>query len=170
MKKKPRYKLKANIQKTFGALSIGAGGVGGFLGYQFYNGWDEFTEGMKSFVVVQENSLKLNVFIALPIFISLIITFFVFKKKNKEVFGDKMSLNLLIITSVTFIIYSIVGIVFFTFLGLLGGALIEETTFAPLAKKNERRAEIQGEYDTEYEKEKIRIKVRKEAGEYDGAV
>lgn len=168
--KKPRYKLRANIQKALGTTSIAAGGVGGFLGYQFYNGWEEFSEGMKDFVVVQENSLKLNVFIALPILLSLLITFFVFKKKNKEIFREKMSLNLLLITAVTFIIYSVIGIAFFTLLGLLGGSIIEETIFGPLAKKNLQRVGIQKEYDTEYEKEKVRIKARKEAREYNGSV
>lgn len=168
--KKPKYKQRANIQKTLGTASIAAGGVGGFLGYQFYNGWEDFTEGMENFIVVQENSMKLNIFLALPIFLSFLITFIVFKKKNKDLFNNKISINLFIATVITFIIYSIIGITFFTLLGLLGGSIIEETTFAPLAKRNVRRAEIQGEYDAEYEKEKVRIKARKEAGDYSGAV
>ena len=93
--KSKNYKLRATLWAFFGYLSVGLGTVIGFLAYQFLVDWQDFKDDLNNFVVIQEDSVKLNMAIALPMLIALLIFLWVVGRKNVDFFRNKTSLTLL---------------------------------------------------------------------------
>lgn len=169
--KNKNYKLRATLWAFFGYLSVGLGTVIGFLAYQFLVDWQDFKDDLNNFVVIQEDSVKLNMAIALPMLIALLIFLWVVGRKNVDFFRNKTSLTLLTTLMVLYLVYSVIELTLFTLAGASIGGLFDDYFFAILARKNRKKAQEQQGIDSEYEKEKRRIAAREQARvELDGTV
>jgi hypothetical protein len=169
--KKKNYKLRAGIWSLGGYLTIGASTILGFLGYQYLVDWQNFEEELNNFVVIQEQSVKLNMTIALPMLIGLLIYLWVVGRKNADFFKNKISLTLLTTLLILYLVYSVIELTLFTLMGASIGGLFDDYFFAIMARKNLRKADDQKDIDSEYEKEKKRIIARQQAREeLDGTV
>ncbi len=162
-KKIPNYKRRSKVAKVSGMATIAATTGGGFFGYQAYTNFDQFTETIKNFVVVQEEGMKLNPLLALPLLMSIIVFLFVIRKKNKDFFKDKASLGLLIAIFVTYFFYSIAQSLLFALIGALVGVMADEFGFSTLVTKNEELAKKEVIKNDEYELETIRLSARRQA-------
>lgn len=170
-KRKSRYKLKAKIFRTLGILALAITTIGSFLIYEYKVNWVNFKQDLDNFVLVNEHSVKLNLAIALPFAIVLVVFVIVASKKNKDFFTHRLSLNLLFIIIILYLFYSIVEVTIASLIGAFAGSLIDEFIFSPLSMKYTRLATEKKELDFEYEKEKRRIIARKKAEEeLDGSV
>lgn len=172
MEKKTKvYKTKAGVFKALGYAITGLGTLGGFFVYQFITDWEQFQTQLENFVVVNQESVKLNMIIALPVLLSIIIFSSITLKKNRDFFKDKVSLSLLITIAVFYLIYSIIEMTLATLTGAFLGSIIDEFIFTPLATRNKDLYEENKEVDTEYDKEMRRIKARQKVKEdLDGSV
>ena len=89
------YRAKSRVFKALGVGSTVLGTLGGFFIYQFSTNWQNFQTELENFVVVNQESVKLNMVIALPILISIIVFTGITLRNNREFFKDKVSLSLL---------------------------------------------------------------------------
>lgn len=169
MKKEPKvrsekfYRKRSKILRAAGLTTIGLTTMGGFFTYQFIIDWNNFKNDLTNFVVVNQQNIKLNLSIALPFMIGMIVFLFVMIKKNKEFFSDKISMSLLIAILFAYLIYSTIEVTLFSLIGAFTGSLIDETIFNNLAKRDKIRAGDEKEYEMEKRKEEIRLKARREA-------
>ena len=169
--KKKKYKLRAAFWTVGGYTTIASFTVLGFLGYQFLVDWQNFKNELDNFVIIQEESVKLNMTIALPMLIGLLIFLWVVGRKNADFFRNKISLTLLTTLMVLYLVYSVIELTLFTLLGASIGGLFDDYFFAIMARRNREKAEDQKDIDSEYEKEKKRIIARQQAREeLDGTV
>ena len=169
--KKKRYKLRAAFWNIGGYTTIASFTVLGFLGYQFLVDWQNFKNELDNFVIIQEESVKLNMTIALPLLIGLLIFLWVVGRKNADFFRNKISLTLLTTLMVLYLVYSVIELTLFTLLGASIGGLFDDYFFAIMARRNREKAEDQKDIDSEYDKEKKRIIARQQAREeLDGTV
>lgn len=162
-KKQPNYKLRSKVYKGIGLTSIGVTTSGSFIGYQMLTDFEQFKNEFDNFMVVQEEGLKLNMAIAIPVLIGLIVFLFVALKKNKTFFADKISMNLFFSIAIFYLIYSVIEIVLVSLIGAFIGAIIDEFVFMPLSKKNNKAYEEKHEEDLEYNREIRRIQARAKA-------
>lgn len=166
-----KFKRRRNIFRGLGYFSLGTGTLGGFLIFQATTNWSQFQSELENFVVVQEESLKLNMTLALPILISMLVFIRVTLKKNREFFKDKVSLNILMTLVVLYSIYSVITLTLATLVGAFIGAIGQEFIFEPIAISNDKKYQEEKDMDVEYDREKVRIKARKMAREdLDGSV
>lgn len=177
MKREPKvhsekfYRKRSKVLRGAGLTTIGLTTTGGFFAYQSIIDWNNFKKDLTDFVVVNQENVKLNLAIALPFMIGMIVFLIVMLKKNKEFFSDKISMSLLIAVLFTYLIYSIVEVTLFSLIGAFTGSLIDETLFNNLAKRDKIRAGDEKEYTMEKRKEQIRLKARAEArANNDGSV
>lgn len=177
MKREPKvhsekfYRKRSKVLRGAGLTTIGLTTTGGFFAYQSIIDWNNFKEDLTDFVVVNQENVKLNLAIALPFMIGMIVFLIVMLKKNKEFFSDKISMSLLIAVLFTYLIYSIVEVTLFSLIGAFTGSLIDEMLFNNLAKRDKIRAGDEKEYAMEKRKEQIRLKARAEArANNDGSV
>lgn len=177
MKREPKihsekfYRKRSKVLRGAGLTTIGLTTTGGFFAYQSIIDWNNFKQDLTDFVVVNQENVKLNLAIALPFMIGMIVFLIVMLKKNKEFFSDKISMSLLIAVLFTYLIYSIVEVTLFSLIGAFTGSLIDETLFNNLAKRDKIRAGDEKEYTMEKRKEQIRLKARAEArANNDGSV
>lgn len=170
-KKTIKYRRKSRVYKALGYLSLGTGTLGGFFVYQFATDWSQFQSELANFVVVQQESIKLNMVLAIPILLSIVIFSWITMRKNREFFKDKVSLSLLITMSIFYLIYSVIEMTLATLAGAFIGSIIDEFIFMPLSNSNKQRFLENKDVDLEYEKETRRIKARKKAeGDLNGSV
>jgi hypothetical protein len=166
-----KYRRKARVFKALGYLSLGTGTLGGFFVYQFATDWQQFQTELQNFIVINENNVKLNMVLAIPILLSIIIFTWITLRKNREFFQDKVSLSLLMTISSLYLVYSIIELTLATLVGAFAGAIIDEFVFNPLAIANKQKFVENKEVDAEYNKEMRRIKARQKAKEdLDGSV
>jgi len=166
-----KYRRKARVFKALGYLSLGTGTLGGFFVYQFATDWQQFQTELQNFIVINENNVKLNMVLAIPILLSIIIFTWITLRKNREFFQDKVSLSLLMTISSLYLVYSIIELTLATLVGAFAGAIIDEFVFNPLAIANQQKFVENKEVDAEYNKEMRRIKARQKAKEdLDGSV
>lgn len=177
MKREPKvrsekfYRKRSKVLRGAGLTTIGLTTTGGFFAYQSIIDWNNFKNDLTNFVVVNQENVKLNLAIALPFMIGMIVFLIVMLKKNKEFFSDKISMSILIAILFTYLIYSIVEVTLFSLIGAFTGSLIDEMLFNNLAKRDKIRAGDEKEYTMEKRKEEIRLKAREEARENnDGSV
>lgn len=163
MKKETNYKTKSLVYKTLGLSTLGLTTSGGFLTYQILTDWASFQTEFENFMVVQEETVKLNMAIAMPVLIGLIVFIFVAMKKNRDFFRDKTSIGLLLAITILYLVYSVLEVTLASLVGAFVGSLIDEFIFMPLSKKNLKLSEEAHERDLEYDKETIRIKARQQA-------
>jgi hypothetical protein len=170
-KKTIKYRRRARAYKALGYTSLGTGTLGGFFAYQSVTDWNQFQTELENFVVINQESVKLNMVLAIPILLSIIIFSWITMRKNREFFRDKVSLSLLMTISSLYLVYSIIEMALATLIGAFVGAVIDEFIFNPLANANKQKFLENKEVDTEYDKEMLRIKARKKAKEdLDGSV
>jgi hypothetical protein len=168
--KKKNYSLRSKVYKVAGLATIGLSSLTSFLIYQSLIDWSNFKKEIDEFIVVQEETLKLNMTIAFPVTIGLIIFLFIAKKKNKVFLEDKVSANLLFIIVILYLFYSIVEVTLVVLVGAFFGSVADEFGFSLASKRNAEKAIKQQEEDKEYSREKRRIKARLEARETNGSV
>ncbi len=170
-KKTKSYRTKARVFKALGYATTGLGTLGGFFVYQFVTDWEQFQTQLENFVVVNQESIKLNLVLALPILLSIIIFTSITLRKNREFFKDKVSLSLLLTIAVFYLIYSIIEMTLATLTGAFLGSIVDEFVFTPIANANQQRFLESKEVDNEYDKEMRRIKARQKVKEdLDGSV
>jgi hypothetical protein len=166
-----RYRSKSRLYKALGVTSTALGTLGGFFVYQFTTDWSQFQTDLENFVVVNQESIKLNMVLALPILISIIVFVGITLRKNREFFKDKVSLSLLMTITIFYLIYSVIELTLSSLVGAFLGSIVDEFLFTPLARKNLELYEENKDVDVEYEKEMRRIKARKKVKEdLDGSV
>lgn len=171
MKKNKNYKLRGKIYRSTGISIVGASTLAGFFAYQGLTDWNALRNDVETFLVVNQETAKLNLAVAFPLLISSIVFIFIMMKKNKEFFKDKMSLSLFLTITVLYLFYSIIEIAMFSLMGAFAGSVVDEFIFLPLSKRCAIKAQDIKEIDAEYDKEIKRISARKRAREsLDGSV
>jgi hypothetical protein len=169
--KDKNYKLRSRLWSLGGYLTLLVSTVGGFLVYGLATDWNQFRDELENFVVVQEETIKLNMVIALPLLISALIFIFVVGRKNREFFQNKLSLSILTTLVIFYLIYSVIELTLFALLGAFIGSMFDDFVFSAIAKKNLKLSEEQKDIEYEYDREKRRIKARQQAREeLDGTV
>lgn len=150
---------------------IGGTTTSGFLAYQMLIDWSNFEEEIQNFVVVQQETLKLNLTLALPSLVGMLVFLFIAMKKNKDFFQERMSLNILFALFMLYLVYSVIEVTMVALAGAFVGTTIDELIFMPLSKSCKLKAEEQGDLDKEYTKEMRRIEARKKAeSDFNGSV
>lgn len=166
-----QYRNKSRLFKALGITSTSLGTLGGFFIYQMAIDWQNFQSELENFVVVNQENIKLNMVLALPILISIIVFVGITLRKNREFFKDKVSLSLLMTIAIFYLIYSVIELTLASLTGAFLGSIVDEFVFTPLARRNTELFEENKDVDIEYEKEMRRIKARKKAKEdLDGSV
>lgn len=169
--KDKNYKLRSRLWSLGGYVTLLLSTVGGFLVYGLATDWNQFRDELENFVVVQEETIKLNMVIALPLLISALIFIFVVGRKNREFFQNKLSLSILTTLVIFYLIYSVIELTLFALLGAFIGSMFDDFVFSAIAKKNLKLSEEQKDIEYEYDREKRRIKARQQAREeLDGTV
>lgn len=161
-KKKKNYKIRSIVYKGAGTTTVTATTLGGFFAYEISTDWANFKQELDNFLVVNEQTLKLNLAIAFPILISIIVLLFVLLKKNRSYFRDKISLGLLTTILVFYLIYSIIEVAMASLIGAFIGSVTDDFIFSPLSKSAKEKSKEQREIDIEVEKERKRLVARKE--------
>jgi magnesium-transporting ATPase (P-type) len=170
-KKTKSFKTKASVFKALGYAATGLGTLGGFFVYQMTTNWQQFQTQLENFVVVNQESVKLNMVLAIPILLSIIIFVSITMRKNREFFKDKVSLSLLLTIAIFYLIYSIIEITLATLTGAFLGSIVDEFVFTPIASFNQEKFLESKDVDIEYVKEMRRITARKKVKEdLDGSV
>lgn len=166
-----KYKRKALLFRLIGLLIVASTTIGAFLIYQSAVDWENFRTNTDIFVVVNEESLKLNSTLAIPLFVGMFVFVLVVLRRNKDFFSTKYSISLIISLIILYLIYSMIEVVLFSLIGAVGGAIVDDYIFRPLADHYAFKGEDQKEIEDEFEKEKRRIRARKMAREeLDGSV
>lgn len=169
--KQVNHKFRSRLYKGLGVGTISASTLGGVSVYEFLikpseQVGQEFESGIQMFmdnIIVQPETAQLNIVLALPFLIGIIVWLLVMKKKNKEYFKDKMSLSLFVLIAVLYLVYSIIGYAMSSLIGAWIGVMIEEFLFNPLAEKSMSEVEFQKDIEKEKRKEMARAIARKKA-------
>lgn len=171
MAKRKNYKVRSIVYKTLGFLTTAIGTISGFVIYEMIIDWENFKKEIDNFIVVTPEHVKLNLVIALPILIGILVFLSVIMRKNREFFKDKVSLSLLTTIVIFYLVYSVIEMTMATLIGAFVGSILDEFIFTPLSKNNIEKYKEYKDVESEYEKEKRRIKARKQAeAELNGSV
>lgn len=171
MKKQKNYKLRSNVYKGLGISTIVLGSLGGFVTYESIIDWSNFKEELENFIVVNPQNVKLNLAIALPVLIGIIVSLLIVRKRNSDFFKNKVSLGLLISICFLYLVYCVIETTLAILIGAFAGAIVDEFMLTPVSKSAKKKYEENHDIDIEYEKEKRRITARKQAREeLDGSV
>lgn len=160
-----QYKRRKKAVQITSKSLIGLTTAGGFFAYEMVIDWANFKSDIENFFVVQEETLQLNVMVAMPFLIGLIVFLIIMRKKNKEYFKDKVSIGVLIAILITYFFYSIAEAVLFSLIGAFVGTFIDEFGLTPIVNSYAKKEAKALSYEEEYDKEKIRISARKNAQE-----
>lgn len=161
--KNPR--LRSKVFKALGMSSIGVTTLSGFFVYESLINWNNFKQELDNFIIISQESIKLNLAIAFPLLISLVIFLAIFMRKNREYFKDKVSLAILLAIGVFYLVYSVVEVALSSLIGAFAGAVLDEFLFTPLSVANAKKAADDHEIELEVKKEKARDKTRREIAE-----
>ena len=166
-----KYRTQSLVFKGLGYASLLIGTVGGFFVYQITTDWSQFQTELENFVVVNQESVKLNMVLAIPILLSIIVFTWIVMRKNRDFFRDKISLGLLMTIATFYLIYSVIEITLATLVGAFLGSIVDEFIFNPIASHYNNLYLENKEVDVEYEKELRRVKARQKVKvETDGSV
>lgn len=164
--KDKNYKLRSKVYKGIGTSSIFATTIGGFVAYESAINWSNFKNDLENFVVIDE-SVKLNLAIALPALIAIIVFIWIYRKKNEEALKGKVAFSLLFGIVVLWLVYSLIEATLVAMIGGFVGAVFDELIFTPLSSGAKLKADDDHDVSLEVRKEKVRQKVR---DEIDGTV
>ena len=164
--KNKNYKLRSKVYKGIGTSATFATTIGGFVAYESAINWNNFKTDLENFVVINE-SVKLNLAIALPALIAIIVFIWIYRKKNEEALKGKVAFSLLFGVVVLWLVYSIIEATLMAMIGGFVGAVFDELIFTPLSQSAKRKADDDHEVSLEIRKERVRQKVR---DEIDGTV
>jgi hypothetical protein len=167
-KKNKNYKRRAKTYKIIGKASTAVTTLGSFFAYESIIDWSNFKQNMEDFIVVNQENIKLNLAIAFPILISVVVFLAVFLKKNKKYFSDKISLGLLLAIIIMYMIYSTIEVALVSMIGAWVGVTADEVVFSPLSQRSQEIALEEKSIKSEFDKEKQRILARKAALYEDG--
>jgi membrane associated rhomboid family serine protease len=166
--KKPKnYKLRSKVYKGIGTSLTFLTTLAGFVVYESLIDWENFKNDLEHFIVVNPDTVKVNLAIAFPLLIAILVFVWVFWKKNKEQLKGKVMLPILFTTIILWLIYSVIEATLCALIGAFVGAFFDEVVFMPLSNKAKEKAEDDHEIAQEIRKEKVRKKVR---DELDGSV
>ena len=160
--KQKNYKLRSKVYKGIGTTFTFGTTIGGFLTYEAITDWSNFKTDMENFVVINTESVKLNIAIAFPMLIAMLVFIWVYRKKNAEELKGKVALPLFFGIIILWLIYSVIQAMLFAMIGAFVGSLIDETMFTSLSKKAKILAQDDHEIALEKRKEKVRRKVSEE--------
>lgn len=171
MKKQKNYRRRSKVYRGAGLGVVGLTTTSGFLGYQAATDFQQLEEEMNNFILVNQETLKLNMTIAIPFLIGSLVFLYIAIKKNKEYFSDKISLNILFVLFILYLVYSVIEVTMVALAGAFVGTLVDETVFLPLSKSCQKKVNESDDLDKEYDRETRRIKARKRAeSDFDGSV
>lgn len=161
-KKNKNYKKRSKVYSGLGTLTLLGFTGGGFFGYEIITDWSNFKNEFENFVVIQEDSFKVNIAIALPALIALLVFVWVYRKKHKKALEGKVAFSLFFLLIFLWIVYSIIEVVLFTVMGAFVGSAIDEALFMPLSNSASKKAIDDHDVELEMRREKSRRKVREE--------
>ena len=164
--KNKNYKLRSKVYKGIGTSATFATTVGGFVAYESAINWNNFKNDLENFVVINE-SVKLNLAIALPALVAIIVFIWIYRKKNEEALKGKVAFSLLFGIVVLWLLYSLIEAALMAMIGGFVGAVFDELIFTPLSTSAKLKADDDHDVYLEIRKEKVRQKVR---DEIDGTV
>lgn len=72
-KKTKNYKLRSKVYKGLGTSSIAITTLGGFVAYESAIDWNNFKTELENFIVVNPETVKLNLAIAFPLLIAILV-------------------------------------------------------------------------------------------------
>lgn len=171
MKESRKYNFKSKLFRGIGLTTIGLTTTGGFYAYESMIDWANFKQDMENFVVINQETVQLNLMVAMPFLIGIIVFLMVMRKKNREFFKDKVSMNLLIAICILYLVYSVIEATLFALMGAFAGSVLDEFGFNLISKHYRMKAGDEKDIEAEFKKEKQRIKARKLAQiEVDGSV
>lgn len=162
-KKNKNFKRRAKNYKRAGNAVIGVTTLGSFFGYEMATDWSNFKTELDNFIVLNESSLKLNLAIAFPALVAIVVYLIIAMKKNKDFFKDKISVSLLIVIIIFWMVYSVIEVAMVSMIGAWIGVVTDEFVFSPLSKGSLERYADDHDVELEYKKEQNRIKARKKA-------
>jgi L-cystine uptake protein TcyP (sodium:dicarboxylate symporter family) len=160
-----KYKRRSTLFRTLGIGTIFTTTLGGFFAYQMAIDWQNFRNELDQFVVIEEDYTKLNLLIALPALMGLLVFLFIMLRKNRQFFNDKASLGLIVTIVIFYLVYSVIEVTLFSLIGAFVGTSIDEFIFSPIHKHYKKLAGEERDIDNEYRKEQRRIKARNQAQE-----
>ena len=163
--KKKNYKLRSKTYKFLGGFTTFLTTIGGFVIYESSIDWENFKNDIENFVVVNQQTVQLNLALAFPLLISIAVYIWVSLKRNKDFFKNKFSVNLLLLIVILYLIYSIIEATLCSLIGAFVGSVIDDFGFSLAAQRNKLLAEREQDINLEYEKELRRIEARKKAEE-----
>lgn len=160
--KQKNHKLRSKVYKISGTTTTLATTTGGFFAYEIATDWSNFKTELENFVVIQQDTVKLNLLLAMPILISLLVFIWVYRKKNKKALEGKVALPLLFGIIILWLVYSMIEVTLLSLIGAFVGSLFDEMLFNPLSVSSLKKYEDDHEVELEVRKEKMRRKVREE--------
>lgn len=165
--KNKNYKARSKVYKGLGQGIMGLTTLGGFVVYESLIDWQNFKNDLENFIVVNPETVKLNLAIAFPMLIAILVFLWVFIKKNKEALKGKVALPLLFGIVVLWLMYSVIEATLCAMVGAFAGALIDETILTPMSNSAKLKYDDDHAVELEVRKERVRRKVR---DEMDGTV
>ena len=168
-KKEKNYRLRSKLYGGVGNTLFATTTFGSFVGYEIATDWSNFKTDLDNFMVVQPETMKLNIALALPVLIVLIIYVILWRKRNKKKLEEEnnISFGLLITILILYAVYSILEVTLVTLVGAFIGSIIDEKMFKPLSRRAKIKADDDHDVNMEVRKEKKRNQVRREL---DGSV
>lgn len=166
-KKTKNYKLRSKVYKGIGTSTIAITTLSGFVAYESAIDWNNFKTELENFIVVNPETVKLNLAIAFPLLIAILVFVGVFRKKNEDALKGKVALPLLFGIVLLWLIYSIIEATLCAMVGAFVGSVFDEFLFSPLSNSAKSKATDDHEIALEKRREKARKIAR---DEIDGTV
>ena len=160
--KTKNYKRISKRYKRIGTSLTFTSTVGGFIAYESMIDWSNFKNDLENFIVVNPDTVKLNLAIAFPMMIAMLVFIWVYRKKNEVALKGKVAMPLLFAIILTWLLYSVIEATLCALIGAFVGAIIDEQLFMPLSNNAHEKSLDDHEIDLEKRRERARKKAREE--------
>lgn len=161
-KNKKNYKKRSKVYKALGNGGTLLTTISGFVVYESIINWSNFKNDLENFVVVNQETIKLNLAIAMPLLIAILVFIWVFRKKNQEALKGKVALPLLFGILLLWLMYSVIEATLSAMIGAFVGSAFDEGLFTPLSNSAKLKAEDDHDIALEVRRERARRKAREE--------